>query len=49
MAAQVPVDLNVARARSTAPPLVPDAPISKRWRDDELAALDEALHGPAPR
>ena len=50
LAAQVPVELHVyPGAFHGSPMLVPDAPISKRWRDDELAALDEALHGPAPR
>ena len=50
LAAQVPVELHVyPGAFHGSATLVPDAPISKRWRDDELAALGEALHGPVPR
>ena len=45
--AQAPVELHVyPGAFHGSPRLVPEAPISKRWVADELAALDEALNGP---
>ncbi len=47
LAANVPAELHVyPGAFHGSPNLAPDAELSRRWRRDELSALDRALNGP---
>ena len=47
LAANVPTELRVyPGAFHGSPSMAPDAEISRRWRRDELSALDRALNGP---